>query len=141
MEITRIFHLRNWIEKTTWKQRGFFDQRNCIKKVRGNNVDHSTSVITSTKVRGNNEDFSTIEIMSKKYVKITWIFQPAKLHQKKYVETTWIFRPSKLRRKSAWKRRGNSAKFGLRRIDVISTSNRRRFDVVCPLGVRLINNF
>ena len=62
-----------------------------------------------------------------------WIFRPSKLHQKKYVETTWIFWPVKLHRKSTWKRRGNSSKFGLRRIDVISTSNGRRFDVVCPL--------
>ena len=70
----------------------------------------------------------------KKYVEMTWIFLPSKLHGKKCVETTWIFRSAKLHRKSTWKRRGNSSKFGLRRIDVISTSNRRRFDVVCPLG-------
>ena len=75
----------------------------------------------------------------KKYVETTWIFRPLKLHWKKYVETTWIFRPSKWRRqkyvektwifrsvklprKSLWKWRGNSSKFGLGRIDVISTS-------------------
>ena len=32
------------------------------------------------------------------------------------METTWIFRSVKLHQKSAWKRRGNSSKFGLGRI-------------------------
>ena len=41
----------------------------------------------------------------------------------------------KLHQKSMWKWRGNSLKFGLQRIDVISTSNRRRFDMDCPLGI------
>ena len=50
----------------------------------------------------------------------TWIFPPSKLHRKKYVETTWIFRSAKSHRKSTWKRRGNSSKFDLRRVDVIS---------------------
>ena len=90
------------------------------KKVRGSNVGFSTIEITSKKVRGNNVDFSTKEITSKNYV-----------------ETTWIFRSVKLHRKSTWKRRGKSSKFGLRRIDIISTSNRHRFDVVCPLGLKL----
>ena len=122
-----------------------------MEKVRGNDVDFSTIKITLKKVRGNDKDFSISEITSKKYVETKWIFRPSKshrkkyvkttrifsppkLHRKKYVETTWIFRSAKLHRKSTWKRRGNSSKFGLRRIDVISTSNRRRFDVVCPLG-------
>ena len=100
-------------------------------------MDFSTSEIPSKKVLGNTEDFLTIEITSKKYVETTWIFLSSKLHRKKYVETTWIFRPLKLRRKSMWKRRGNSAKFGHRRIDVISTLNLRRFDVVCSLGSHL----
>ena len=69
----------------------------------------------------------------KKFVEITWTFRPVKLHRKKYVETTWVFRPSKLHRQSTRKWRGNSSKFGLRRIDVISTLNGRGFDVVCPL--------
>ena len=64
----------------------------------------------------------------------TCIFRPSKLHRKEYVETMWIFRPSKLHWKSTPKWRGNSSKFGLRRTDVIPTSNRRGFDVVCPLG-------
>ena len=65
----------------------------------------------------------------KKYVEITWIFQTAKLRQKQYVETMWIFQSATLHQKSTWKWRGNLSKFGLRRIDVISTSNRRRSDV------------
>ena len=73
----------------------------------------------------------------KEYMETTWIFRPAKLRQKKYLETTWIFRPSKLHQKSTQKWRGNSPKFVLRRIDVISTSNRRGFDMVCPLGTLL----
>ena len=88
------------------------------KKVRGDNVDFSTIKIISKKVRENNVDFSTSEITSKK----------------RYVETTWIFRLSELHQKSTWKWRENSWKFGLRRIDVISTLNRCGFDVVFPLG-------
>ena len=64
----------------------------------------------------------------RKCVESTWIFRPAKLHRKKYVESTWIFRPSKSHQKSTRKLRGNPSKFGLRRIDVISTSNRHEFE-------------
>ena len=42
--------------------------------------------------------------------------------------------------KSTWNRRGNSSKIGLQRIDVISTSNPHRFDVVCPLESLSIND-
>lgn len=49
-------------------------------------------------------------------------------------ETTWIFRSSKLYQNSTSKWRGNLLIFSLWRIDLISTSNRHRFDVVCPLG-------
>ena len=69
----------------------------------------------------------------KEYVKTTCIFWPVKLHQKKYAETTCIFRPSKSHRKSTRKWRGNLSKFGIWRMNVISTPNRRGFDVVCPL--------
>ena len=47
------------------------------------------------------------------------------------METTWIFRPAKLRQKNSWK-------FGLRPIDVISTLNRRGFEMVCALGSRIL---
>ena len=104
------------------------------KKVRGSKVDFSTIEITSKKVRGNDVDFSTIEITSKKVRGNDVDFSTSEITSKKYVGTTWNFRPAKLHRKSTWKRRGNSSKFGLRRIDITSTSNRRRFDVACPLG-------
>ena len=110
-----------------------------------------TRHITSKRVRGNNVDFLTIKITSKKYMETMWIFRSSKLHpktygeitqiflparlrQKRYVEKTRIFRSSKLHRKSKRKWRGKSSKFGIRRIDIMSTSNRRGFDVVCSLG-------
>ena len=102
-------------------------------------MDFSTIEITSKKVRGNNVDISTIEITSKQVRENNLYFLTIEITSKKYVESTWIFRPSKLHRKSTWNRRGNSSKFGLRRIDVISTSNPRRFDVVCPLGKYFTN--
>ena len=74
MEATWIFDHRNYIEKSTWKQCGYLDQRNQGKEVRGNDVDFWTIVITSKKVRGNDVDFSISEITSKKYAKMTWKF-------------------------------------------------------------------
>ena len=74
--------------------------------------------ITSKKVSRNTVDISKKEITSKKVRGNKVDFS--------IIEITL--------KKSTWKRRGNSSKFGLRRIDVISTSNRRRFDVVCLLG-------
>ena len=113
---------------------GFSTIKITSKKVSRNNVDFSTREITSKKKHGNNVDFLTIELCLKKYVEKTLIFRLLNLRREKYVETTWIFRSAKLHRKSTWKWRGNSSKFDLRRIDVIPTSNRRGFDVVCPLG-------
>ena len=107
------------------------------KKVRGNNVDISTIEITSKQVRENNLDFSTIQITSKQVREKNLDYLTTEITSEKYVESTWIFRPSKLHQKSMWNRRGNSTKFGLRRIDVISTSNPRRFDVLYPLGLLL----
>ena len=78
--------------------------------------------------------FQPSKLHRQKYVETTWIFRSSKLHRKKDVETTWIFRSAKLHRKSMRKQRGNLSKFGLRCIDVISTLNRRRFSVECPLG-------
>ena len=104
------------------------------KKVRRNNMDFLTIEITQKKVRGNNADFSTIEITLKKVRGNNVHFWPSKLHRKKYVETTRIFWSAKLHQKSMLKWRGNSSKFGVRCIDVISTSNRRWFNMKCPLG-------
>ena len=78
--------------------------------------------------------FGALKLHRKKYVETTSIFRPSKLHWKQHVETTWIFRSAKLHWKCTWKWRGNSSKFSLRRIHVISTLNRRRFDVECSLG-------
>ena len=64
-------------------------------------------------------DFSTIEITSKKQTN---------------VGTTSTFRSPKLHQKSTWKWRRDSSKFGLPRIDVQSTLNRRQFDVEHQLG-------
>ena len=120
------------------------------KKVRRNNVDFPTIEIKSKKdvekkwifrpAKLHQEKyvdtkriFRPAKLHRKKYVETTSIFRPSKLRRKKYVETTWIFRSAKLHRKSTWKWRLNSSKFGLQGIDVISTSNRRGFDMVCPL--------
>ena len=84
--------------------------------------------------------FQPAKLRRKMYVETTCIFQPSKLHRQRYVETTSIFRPLKLHRKSTRKWRGNSSKFGLRHIDVISTSNRRGFDMVCPLGCNTLRD-
>ena len=81
-------------------------------------MDILTSRITSKKVCGNNVDFSTIEIMPKKYVETTWFFD----HQN-YIK----------------KVRGNEVEirqiFALLRIEVIPMWNRRRFHMVCQLGI------
>ena len=90
--------------------------------------------------------FRPLKLHRKKYVETTPIIQPSNSHRKKYMEQrgffdhrnylekstwTWIFRSAKLHQRSTWKRRGNLSKFGLRRIHVISTSNRLR----CELGI------
>ena len=97
-------------------------------------VDLSPIKITSNKLHLNNVDFLLIDITSNK---VRWNdvdFPLIKITSKKYVETTWIFHPSKLHRENTSKRCGNLSIFSFRRIHVISTSNRRRFDVLCPLG-------
>ena len=62
-------------------------------------------------------------------------FSSSKLRWKKYAETTQSFQSAKLHRKTTWKWRENLLKFGLRQINVKSTSHRPRFNVVCPLGI------
>ena len=42
---SRLLAHRNCIEKSTWKQRGFFDQRNYIEKVRGNCVETRRNLV------------------------------------------------------------------------------------------------
>ena len=113
-----------------------------LKRVCGKNVDFSTIKITSKKLRGNNEDFLTIEITFKKVRGNNVHFSTREITSKKSnVGTTWIFWSSKLRRKSTWTRRGNSFKFGFQGIDVISTSNRHRFNVVFPSGIVFLKGY
>ena len=108
-------------------------------KVGGKNVDFSTIKYTSKRVRGKNVDSSTINIISKKGCGNNVDFSTIEIAWKKYLETTWIFWSAKLHWKSTRKWRGNSSKFGLPLIDVISTSNWHEFYVVCPLGI-VFNN-
>ena len=113
-----------------------------LKKVRGNNVHFSTIKITSKKLCGNNVDFLTIEITFKKVRGNNVHFSTREITSKKSnVGTTWIFWSSKLRRKSTWTRRGNSSKFGFQGINVISTSNRHRFNVVFPSGIVFLKGY
>ena len=76
----RIFTHPNFVEKSTCKQRGFFDHQNYIKKINGNK-----------------------NVRELFLVETTWIFWPSKFHRKMYVETTWIFRSAKLYWKRRWK--------------------------------------
>ena len=69
------------------------------------------------KLRGNHVDFSTNEITSKKVSGNHVNFSTSKITSRKYAEMTWKF-------VEIW-----SSTY-----DVISTANRRGFDVVCPLG-------
>ena len=64
-------------------------------------------------------------------------FGPSKLCWTKYVQTTSDFCLSKLHRKSSLKRSGYWSMFFFRRIDIISTSNQRRFNVLRPLWTLL----
>ena len=80
-------------------------------------MDFSTIEITSKKVRGNNVDFSISEITPKKVRENHVDFSTIEITSKKYAEMTWKF-------VEIW-----SSTY-----DVISTANRRGFDVVCPLG-------
>ena len=92
------------------------------KKVRGNNVDFWTSEITAIKARGNNVDFSTIEITSKRVGGNNVDFSTIEITSKKYVQMTRKF-------VEIWS--------SMYQINI--TSNRRGFDVVCPLGQPIIS--
>ena len=100
------FAHQNCLENSKQKQRGYFDQRNYIKQVLGNNLDFLAIEITSKKVRGNNvhfstseitpkknkwkqHGFSTREITSKKVRGNEVHFSISEITSKKYVEMTW----------------------------------------------------
>ena len=80
-------------------------------------MEFSTIEITSKRVRGNNMSFSIIEITLKKVRGNDVEFSTIEITSKKYAEMTLKF-----------------VEIRLRYMDVISTSNRRGFDVLCPLG-------
>ena len=61
------------------------------KKVRGYNVDFSTSEVMSKKVGGNNLNFSTSEITSKKVRGNNVDLSTTDITLKKYVEMTWKY--------------------------------------------------
>ena len=64
-------------------------------------------------------------------MEVASISHPSELHQKGTLKFTSIFRVSKLRQKE----RRKDVDFCLYwRIDETSTWNRRRFEVLCPLG-------
>ena len=94
----------------------FFPVEISSNNVRGINVDFWTIEITSKKVRGNDADFSISEITSKKVRGNDVDFSINELHQN-----------------NTWKWRENWPKFGWRRIDVISMTNRCPFDVSARL--------
>ena len=87
------------------------------KKVSRNTADISTREITSKKASGNIVNFLTNEITPKKVHGNNADFSNIEITSKKYVEMT---------------------KFGLHRIDIISTLNRQPFDVECPLGLNYV---
>ena len=111
---------------TSKKVRGnnvdFWTSKITAIKVRGNNVDFSTIEITSKRVGGSNVDFSTSEITSKKVHGNDVDFSTIEITSKKYVQMTWKF-------VEIW------SSMYQRNI----TSNRRRFDVVFPLGQPVIS--
>ena len=104
------------------------------KNVRGNNLGFSAIEITAKKVCGNNVDFSIIEITLIKLRGNNVDFSTSEITSKKVRGNEVDFSISKITSKKSWKWREYLSKFCLRRIDVISTLNRRGFDVVCSLG-------
>ena len=145
----RIFAHRNYVKKNTWKQREFFDQRNYIKKStwKQHGLFGHRSYIE--KVCQNKLHFLTIKSTSKKYVETTWIFRPSKLYRKSEnnvefltSKITWkklrisnvVFSISENKSKRYVEMRWKFAKIWSWCIDVISTWNWHRFDLVCPLG-------
>ena len=122
VETRSIFHSSNLCWTKHVKRASIFRPL----KLRQRNYVKTTSIFRSSKLRWT------------KYLQTTSISYPSKFRWRKYVETTSTFRPSNLHCKSPLKWRGNLSMFSLQRIDVISPSNRRRFDVVCRFGCFLL---
>ena len=116
-----FFDQRIYIEKSTWKKRGYYDQRNYVYKStwklrRFVNQRNYTEKNMWKQCRF----FEHRNYVEKSTWKRPWFFD-----QQNYIE--------KIRENNVEISR-NLSKFGLRCIDVVSTSNRRRFHVVCTLG-------
>ena len=79
------------ISSKKYVQVEFLTRETTSKKVRGSNLDHSTSEIKTKELRGNNVVFSVIEITPKKLRGNDMDFSISKITSKKYVEMTWKF--------------------------------------------------
>ena len=84
----------NYIGKSMWKQRGFFDQQNYNGKSTWKQRRLFEHLNYIKKVCGNNMNFSNSEITSKKHVDMTWKFvEILSSHRCNInVELTWIRR-------------------------------------------------
>ena len=83
-------------------------------------MEFSPIKITLKKVHQNDVNFFRIEITSNKTRPNNVYFLPFKVTSQKFLEITWKF-----------------LDIFFRPIDVISTSNRRPFEVLCPLGTQI----
>ena len=116
-----FFDQRIYIEKSTWKKRGYYDQGNYVYK-------------STWKLRRfvNQRNYT-----EKNMWKQCRFFEHRNYVEKSTWKRPWFFDQQncieKIRETNVEISR-NLSKFGLRCIDVISTSNRRRFHVVCTLG-------
>ena len=105
-----FFDHQNYIEKSKWKQRGYFNQRNYIEK-------------RVCKQRGffDHQNYAGKSTWKRRGFLDHWN-NIKFFDQRNYIE----------------KVRKSMSKFGLRRIDVISTWNQSRFGVVCSLRQMVI---
>ena len=107
------------------------------KKVRGINVDFSTRKIILQNGRGKKVDFLTMVITSKKVCGNDMGFLTSEITLKKVRGNDVSFLTQEITSKK-WKWRINSSKFGLRCIEVISTSNRCGLHLVCLLSSHIL---
>ena len=108
------------------------------KKLHANKLDFSTIKITSKKVSRNTADISTREITSKKAFGNIVNFLTNEITPKKVHGNNADFSNIEITSKKIRRNDGNTSKFGLHRIDIISMLNRQPFDVECPLGLNYV---
>ena len=121
-------HHQNCIE-VHWKDLDLSSIKIILKKVHRNDVDFFPIKITLKKIHRNNVDFSLIDIMSNKVRRNGVDFLPIKITSKRQGFFAYQNYIEKIRRNDVKIRR-----YFFRRIDVISTLNRRWFNVLQPLG-------